>query len=328
MQTIELWGDFPGHEQRYQVSNFGRLRSKDRVSKTKGHIIKGMIIKPYQKEKAYMIVRLQKDGKKKEYKIHRMVGFVFLPLVEGKTEIHHKDYNKTNNHVDNLQWVTSEENIADAVSKGKMGSGGMKISVSDVLFIRDQCANLGIPFLSTMFNISKTTIYSIATGRARTKIKSEIKKLPKQPAHTKKIIHLPTGEIFKSPEVLSNKIGISIKNIRRQLSGERYNNQLIDYRYVGMEDVFRSKPPKQEPAPRIPKPKKERPPKKIIIRGQVTPSKPIVKLDRDGKELDRYKSIGEATRVLSVDKSSFRYVLNGTGYYKGFYYKREIESPR
>ena len=58
------------------------------------------------------------DGKRRGMKVHRLVGFVWVPLVVGKKFINHKDGNKANNHYSNLEWVTSSENLQHAYKTG------------------------------------------------------------------------------------------------------------------------------------------------------------------------------------------------------------------
>lgn len=101
----ELWKDIYGFEGLYQISNLGRVKSFPR-NKTKGGIMQQM------KDKyGYLIISLCKDGKTKNYKIHRLVALHFIPNENlFKTQINHKDENKENNNVDNLEWCTPEYN--------------------------------------------------------------------------------------------------------------------------------------------------------------------------------------------------------------------------
>jgi hypothetical protein len=120
---MEVWKDIEGFEGLYQISNYGRVRSVDRYIIHKGktstwkQFKKGKIINPVLDDKGYYIVRLKKD-KKYHKKVHRLVAEHFLPRVEGKDYVNHKDGNKLNNHVDNLEWCTFLENIQHAYSMG------------------------------------------------------------------------------------------------------------------------------------------------------------------------------------------------------------------
>ena len=95
---IEVWRDIRGYEGLYQVSNLGRVKSIPRER------TKGGILKPLKDTTGYLSVNLYKNGKIKRYKIHRLVANNFL-------EVNHKDGNKLNNNLSNLEYVTRSQNI-------------------------------------------------------------------------------------------------------------------------------------------------------------------------------------------------------------------------
>jgi len=70
--------------------------------------------------RGYMVLYLA-SGKRK--RVHRLVGELFIDKPMGKDQINHKDFNKQNNHVDNLEWVTLLENLAHAHRAGRLGRG-------------------------------------------------------------------------------------------------------------------------------------------------------------------------------------------------------------
>ena len=106
---MEIWKDIKGYEGIYQVSSLGRIRSLDRLD-NKGRITHGRILKNKHDGGGYCMVALSKEGKQIYPKIHRLVALHFIPNVDNKPQINHKDENKENNSVDNLEWVTSKEN--------------------------------------------------------------------------------------------------------------------------------------------------------------------------------------------------------------------------
>ena len=116
----EIWKDIKDYEGLYQVSNLGRIRSLDRLVK---HAFKGYSrlkgkIKPCRKNThGYLNINLCKDGKAKTLLIHRLVAQAFLPNPDNLPEVNHKDENKENNRVDNLEWCTSLYN--NSYSHGK-----------------------------------------------------------------------------------------------------------------------------------------------------------------------------------------------------------------
>ena len=106
---MEIWKDIKGYEGIYQVSNMGRVKSLDRLD-NKGRRTHGRLLKVKHDGGGYCQVALSKNGSQKYCKIHRLVALHFIPNIENKPQINHKDENKENNAVDNLEWATSKEN--------------------------------------------------------------------------------------------------------------------------------------------------------------------------------------------------------------------------
>ncbi|GHU12996.1 hypothetical protein FACS1894161_2370 [Spirochaetia bacterium] len=98
----ELWLDIEGWEGLYRISTFGRVYSVRRKKIRK-------IDKSYWE---YLSVILLGNGIRKRKTIHRLVATAFIPNPENKKEVNHKDGNKENNYVENLEWVTPLENVA------------------------------------------------------------------------------------------------------------------------------------------------------------------------------------------------------------------------
>lgn len=100
----------------YEVSNFGRVRSLDRVVKrtrcgvSSDFKAKGKILTPGDNGNGYLFLYLYKDGNSKHMYIHRMVAFTFIPNPNNLPQVNHKDENPSNNHVDNLEWCDAEYN--------------------------------------------------------------------------------------------------------------------------------------------------------------------------------------------------------------------------
>lgn len=107
MYDIEEFRDIVGFDDLYEVSNEGNVRNK----------ITGKILKPTSNEKGYLRVGLYKDGIRKYRSIHRLVARAFLPNPNSEFEVDHIDKNRTNNNVDNLRWVSHQENIDYSLSK-------------------------------------------------------------------------------------------------------------------------------------------------------------------------------------------------------------------
>jgi hypothetical protein len=109
----EVWKDIENYEGLYQVSNLGNVRSLDRVINScynSKQLIKGKVKVQELKNDGYMRVTLHKDGKGKHHYVHRLVAEAFIPNPDDLPQVNHKDENKTNNNVDNLEWCTNEYN--------------------------------------------------------------------------------------------------------------------------------------------------------------------------------------------------------------------------
>lgn len=109
---IEEWREIEGYEGLYQVSNLGRVKSLFRVvirSNGKPNTVNEKILK-YGMNRGYCAVVLCKNGKRKMYKVHRLVAMAFLSNPHNLPEVNHKDENKKNNCVDNLEWCTPKYN--------------------------------------------------------------------------------------------------------------------------------------------------------------------------------------------------------------------------
>ena len=107
---IEIWKDIPNYENCYQVSNLGNVKSLDKLD-TLGRRVKGKLMKAKIRKDGYLEVTLRKNNHEKHYLIHRLVAMTFIDNMNNYKEINHKDENKTNNNVNNLEWCNRSYNI-------------------------------------------------------------------------------------------------------------------------------------------------------------------------------------------------------------------------
>lgn len=116
MSASEIWKDIKGYEGLYQVSNFGRIRSLDRWrnSGTGGYFQTGKILKTKEDVNGYLRVSLLKNGKYQKMNVHRLIAIAFIPNENNFPIINHKDGNKLNNNISNLEWCTYSYNSKHA----------------------------------------------------------------------------------------------------------------------------------------------------------------------------------------------------------------------
>lgn len=120
----EIWKDAYGFEDIIQVSNKGRVFSKGRYKNNNGTqvFMKGRIRKTFLNEIGYEIISLSVDGKKYNERVHRLVLQTFKPHKRfDEMGVNHIDGIKTNNNLENLEWMTHKENIRHAWRTGLMG---------------------------------------------------------------------------------------------------------------------------------------------------------------------------------------------------------------
>lgn len=110
----EIWRKIEDTHGMMEVSSLGRIRSLLRTDKT--------ILKFQHDAKGYQRVRVTVQREKMTFKVHREVAKAFIPNPDNKPQVNHIDGNKDNNAVDNLEWVTNQENARHAFSSGLFDS--------------------------------------------------------------------------------------------------------------------------------------------------------------------------------------------------------------
>jgi hypothetical protein len=167
----EIWKDIFGYEGLYQVNNCGYIKSLPKIINPpnggKG-ITKEKILKNTFDKDGYFFVQLSKNGKLSPKKVHRLVALTFVPNPENKPQVNHKDGNKQNNNIDNLEWNTKKENIKHAHENGLINRKGVKNSQSklteqQVLEIRELYSNgkYSSRQLAKEYGMNKSSISSV-----------------------------------------------------------------------------------------------------------------------------------------------------------------------
>lgn len=121
---MEVWKDIKGYEGLYQVSNLGRVKSLKRqrdvnLLYSNTATVPEKILK-YGTSQGYLAVTLAKNKVNKKIRVHKLVALNFIPNPENKPYINHKDGNKHNNNVENLEWITPKENTKHAYANKLM----------------------------------------------------------------------------------------------------------------------------------------------------------------------------------------------------------------
>lgn len=160
----EIWKDMPGYEGLYQVSNLGRVKSLDRTiiiknkfSKYKRHY-EEKIMKLRTNKNGYVYVTLHNsEGEIKTIQVHRLVASVFISNALNLTEINHKDENKQNNCVNNLEWCSSLYNKKYGTRNIRAGMAHRKKVIQytkENMFVKEYASGLEAEKITKIDNAS------------------------------------------------------------------------------------------------------------------------------------------------------------------------------
>lgn len=171
----EIWLKINGFKY-YEVSNKGRVRSLDRSyylkkftpsknPRYKGEIRRGRILKKYVNKYGYERVTLCEDNTERYKLVHRLVAEAFIEPIKGFNFVNHKDGNKLNNNIDNLEWATPLTNSQHA-SKNNLLSVGIdrknsKLNNEKVLFILNNCDSISPAQMARIIGVSRMTVVNV-----------------------------------------------------------------------------------------------------------------------------------------------------------------------
>lgn len=121
---MEEWRPIPGYEGYYEVSNEGNVRSVDRIVIRKGRktFLRSRPMKTCVGTDGYLHFMATKHSEKKKLAVHRCVTLAFIRNPQHKQTVNHKDGNKFNNTVENLEWATHSENLSHAYTNSLRGT--------------------------------------------------------------------------------------------------------------------------------------------------------------------------------------------------------------
>lgn len=164
-KPIEEWRWVPGYEGLYMVSSLGNVMSQ-RSGKGSSPM---SILKPSIGNSGYLQVVLRGNGKSKNVMIHRMVAVAFIPNYDHKEQVNHIDGDKTNNCVQNLEWVSRSENMLHAYRELGFDVSGRRKTAKKLT--REQILDIYHSSetgraLASKYNISDTMVYAIKNGKS------------------------------------------------------------------------------------------------------------------------------------------------------------------
>ena len=172
----EIWKPIEGFPY-YEVSNFGRVRSIDRivysekfgVSQTPRYIKrKSKILKYMYDQDGYCRVNIYCEKKVKNSQVHRLVALTFLKNDKNLEQVNHIDGNKKNNSVANLEWVSCKENHKHSEKIGLKSKGesrpNSKLTLEKVRFIIENTDKIPQAKMAKMFGVSPTTLNKVVKG--------------------------------------------------------------------------------------------------------------------------------------------------------------------
>ena len=156
----EEWKPVP-NSNRYMVSNLGRIaRSR----------IKGLVpLKPSIHGRGYLRADVILDGIRKSCFVHRLVAEAFLPNESKKPHVNHIDGDKRNNRVENLEWVTNQENVEHARKMGLAPYGSRigisRLTESDIPVIFECAKRMPVKQIAERYGVYKGTISRVLSGK-------------------------------------------------------------------------------------------------------------------------------------------------------------------
>ena len=205
---IEEWRDIPGYEGYYQVSNLGRVKGLSRwINGNKQGYTTEHILKE-GKNKGYCRVTLSVDTKHKNFSVHRLVAIAFIPNPNNYPQINHKDGNKANNIVTNLEWCNASQN-----NFHKFNVLGYKITQET---------------RKKLSSKSKGRKWSEEYKRNL----SEVLKGKKKPALCKKVLCKNTGEVFDSVREAAIVKKVCASNITMCCHGRIKRTKGLEWEFI------------------------------------------------------------------------------------------------
>ena len=176
---MEEWRNIEGFGGFYQVSNTGKIRSMgQKQHRGKGEWFMRSLSKTHD---GYLKIRLVANGRDVTQRVHTLVARAFIPNPNGFETVNHKDGDKTNNNVDNLEWADRHYQMRHAYKHGLKKpvagtmNGNAKVSADDVRYIRTHykrnSKEFGTVALGRRFGLTNVAVGRIVRGVAYKNVK-------------------------------------------------------------------------------------------------------------------------------------------------------------
>ena len=167
----EVWKTYPDHPF-IEASNLGRVRTKDRIvvrSDGQKQFVKGKVLKQQLNRNGYMQVGFRLNGKLVKLYVHRISAITFIPNPDNLPEVNHKDNDRTNNVVSNLEWCTSQYNTAYREKYGVPAKESTKVLRESVIAVNPETSEVfwfeSQSEAARQLGISQGNINNVVKGR-------------------------------------------------------------------------------------------------------------------------------------------------------------------
>lgn len=238
MET-EIWKALPGVTG-VEVSTFGRVRILDRLISSEKYtrFTKGRVLKQHDNHNGYLLVRIPVDGKWTTKRAHRLVAKVFIPNSDSLPDVNHKDGNRANNHIDNLEWCTASYNAKYREKYGEaQGHPVFAINLTNLKVSRYQSQNEA----SRSLGIGVGNINNVIKGKTKQaggyyfkeddgngieidkdKLNDIVDGIRFRAGHPLFAINLTTLEVsrFRSQNEAGRSLGVFVSNINAVIKGK------------------------------------------------------------------------------------------------------------